>query len=142
MDEKMDPWWAVTVKDSKGEIVTIERACLSGREITPTEEATIRKAASHLLGFIGEGYDPDARDALEASAAREMAEALEPLADAADYLASETEGFEDSEALTMAYRNEDGELIDIGAELTFGQIRKARAGRRRLGRVPAAGSAG
>ncbi len=62
--EKRDPWWGVTVKDADGEVVTIERACLSGREIKPEDEETIRRAASHLLGFIGEGYDPEAATAL------------------------------------------------------------------------------
>jgi len=35
-------------------IVTIESNCLSGREISPEDEETIRTAARHLLSFIGD----------------------------------------------------------------------------------------
>lgn len=59
-----DKWWCVTVKDATDEIVTIESECLSGREIGPDEDGTILKAASHLLGFIGRGYDADAAASL------------------------------------------------------------------------------
>lgn len=46
--------WAVTVLRSGEEIVTIESNCLSGREITPEDEETIRIAVRHLLAFIGD----------------------------------------------------------------------------------------
>lgn len=46
--------WAVTVYREGEEIVTIESNCLSGRELTPEDEAAIRTAANHLLAFIGE----------------------------------------------------------------------------------------
>ena len=49
--------WAVTVFRDGEEIVTIESNCLSGREITPEDEETIRNCAKHLLSFIGDtGY--------------------------------------------------------------------------------------
>ena len=49
------PHWSVTVSRNGEEIVTIESNCVSGREISPADEETIRTAAHHLLGFIGDG---------------------------------------------------------------------------------------
>jgi hypothetical protein len=46
--------WAVTVWRNGEEVVTIEQACLSGREIGPADEDCIRIAAQHLMGFIGD----------------------------------------------------------------------------------------
>lgn len=47
-------WWRVEVSDEDGQIVAIEPEMLAGREIGEPETATIRNAAAHLLGFIGE----------------------------------------------------------------------------------------
>jgi hypothetical protein len=49
----------VTVSREGEEIVTIGSNCLSGREITPEDEAAIRTAAKHLLAFIGDPAPPD-----------------------------------------------------------------------------------
>lgn len=46
--------WAVTIERDGEQIVTIESNFLSGRDITPEDEATIRNAAHHLLAFIGD----------------------------------------------------------------------------------------
>jgi hypothetical protein len=46
--------WAVTVERSGEKIVTIESNCLSGRDLSPEDEETIRTAAHHLLAFIGD----------------------------------------------------------------------------------------
>lgn len=48
-----DKHWSVTVCADGDEIVTIESNCLSGRQISPEDEETIRKAAHHLLAFAG-----------------------------------------------------------------------------------------
>lgn len=49
----MEDWWRVEVSDHDGQIVAIETD-LSGREIGGYEGVTIRKAAYHLLAFIGD----------------------------------------------------------------------------------------
>ena len=49
-----DNHWAVTVYRDGEEVVTIEHACLSGRELSSEDEEAIRNAAYHLLAFIGE----------------------------------------------------------------------------------------
>jgi hypothetical protein len=53
-----DTHWAVTVSRGGEEIVTIESNCLSGSELSPEDEDTIRTAASHLLAFIGDPAPP------------------------------------------------------------------------------------
>lgn len=50
----MSEHWSVTVKRNGEQIVTIESNSLSGREIGPEDEKTIRTAARHLLAFIGD----------------------------------------------------------------------------------------
>ena len=50
----MGEHWAVTVERSGERIVTIEANCLSGRDLAPGDEETIRTAAHHLLAFIGD----------------------------------------------------------------------------------------
>ncbi len=45
--------WSVTVTRNGEDVVTIESNCLSGREISPEDEAVISTAAHHLLAFIG-----------------------------------------------------------------------------------------
>lgn len=50
----MSDHFSVTVRRNGEEIVTIETNSLSGREISPADEETIRTAAINLLGFIGE----------------------------------------------------------------------------------------
>jgi hypothetical protein len=46
--------WAVTVTRNGENVVTIESNCLSGRELDPADEDTIRIAARHLLAFVGD----------------------------------------------------------------------------------------
>ena len=46
--------WRVTVETGLEQIVCIETECLSGREISDADEATIRECAYHLLAFIGD----------------------------------------------------------------------------------------
>jgi hypothetical protein len=46
--------WAVTVERDGEPIVTIASNHLSGRELTPDDEETIRTAARSLLSFVGE----------------------------------------------------------------------------------------
>lgn len=53
--------WRVTVETGTDQIVCIETECLSGREISDADEATIREAAHHLLAFIGESTSTDAQ---------------------------------------------------------------------------------
>jgi hypothetical protein len=45
--------WAVTVSADGEPLVTIEKNCLSGRDLTPDDEDVIEWAAHHLLAFIG-----------------------------------------------------------------------------------------
>lgn len=45
--------WRVTVETGLEKIVCIETECLSGRELSDADEATIREAAHHLLAFVG-----------------------------------------------------------------------------------------
>lgn len=49
--------WSVTVERNGEKVVTIESNCLSGRDISGEDEATIRTAATHLLAFIGLSAD-------------------------------------------------------------------------------------
>lgn len=56
MNRKKTQHWAVTVSRNGEDVVTIESNCLSGREISAEDEETIRKAAHHLLSFIGDPY--------------------------------------------------------------------------------------
>ncbi len=51
--------WAVTVSRGGEEIVTIASNCLSGRDLSHEDEETIRKAAHHLLSFIGDPLNPN-----------------------------------------------------------------------------------
>ena len=48
--------WGVTVDTFGEQIVRIETEYLSGREISDVDESTIRRAAEHLLAFIGDPY--------------------------------------------------------------------------------------
>lgn len=48
--------WAVTVERNGEKIVCIESNCLSGRELSAEDEASIQNAAEHLLSFIGVSY--------------------------------------------------------------------------------------
>ena len=52
------PHWAVEVSTNGDQIVRIETACLSGREISEQDEEIIRNAAHHLLAFIGDFATP------------------------------------------------------------------------------------
>jgi hypothetical protein len=52
------PHWAVTVSRNGEQIVTIESNCLSGRDISSKDEATIEDCARHLLAFIGKEFAP------------------------------------------------------------------------------------
>lgn len=45
--------WSVTVERDGEEIVTIASNHLSGRDLSPEDEETIRTAAKHLLAFVG-----------------------------------------------------------------------------------------
>lgn len=49
--------WSVTVERDGEHVVTIDTACLSGREISQEDEWAIRTAAHHLLSFIGDLLD-------------------------------------------------------------------------------------
>lgn len=46
--------WAVSVSRNGENVVTIESACLSGRELSEEDERVIVMAAEHLLSFVGE----------------------------------------------------------------------------------------
>mgnify|MGYP007007280125 CR=1 FL=1 len=49
--------WSVTVTKDAEQIVCIESNCLSGKgELSDDDEALIRRAAEHLLSFIGVTY--------------------------------------------------------------------------------------
>jgi hypothetical protein len=50
--------WAVTVFADGDAIVTIESNGLSGRPLSPADEAVIERAALHLLAFLGRTYVP------------------------------------------------------------------------------------
>lgn len=50
--------WSVTVSRNGEEIVTIEPRCLSGRDLSPEDEATVRTAAENLLAFVGPERTP------------------------------------------------------------------------------------
>ena len=50
--------WGVTVFADSERIDTIESEYLCGREITQEDEKTIRRAARHLLSFIGDPPPP------------------------------------------------------------------------------------
>lgn len=65
----MSEHWAVTVSRSGETIVTIESNCLCGRDISPEDYGTIRTAALHLLGFIGESPENAALAARDARVA-------------------------------------------------------------------------
>ena len=53
MDDKTQHW-AVTVERNGEQLVTLESNCLSGKpDFTINDEKTIRRAAKHLLSFIG-----------------------------------------------------------------------------------------
>ena len=45
---------SVTVARDGETIVTIETNCLSGRDLTPEDEQSVRDAAWQLLSFIGD----------------------------------------------------------------------------------------
>lgn len=45
---------SVTVARDGETIVTIETNCLSGRDLSPEDEQSIRDAAGQLLSFIGD----------------------------------------------------------------------------------------
>ena len=49
---------SVSVERDGENIVMIESNCLSGRDLSPEDEATIRLAAQHLLSFVGEDAGP------------------------------------------------------------------------------------
>lgn len=49
-----DEHFSVTVRRNGEHVVTIETNMLSGRSLSPEDEAAIRQAARNLLGFIGE----------------------------------------------------------------------------------------
>jgi hypothetical protein len=46
-------YWRVEVSNLSGVIVVIEPNMLSGKDLTPEDEETIRQAAQHLLAFVG-----------------------------------------------------------------------------------------
>lgn len=71
--------WGVTVDTFGEQIVRIETEYLSGREISDVDESTIRRAAEHLLAFIGDPY-PAALSPDVATAARVPLGAVEALA--------------------------------------------------------------
>ncbi len=50
--------WRVTVSRNGEHVVSIERESLSGREISPADEAAIRESALNLLAFIGDPPPP------------------------------------------------------------------------------------
>jgi hypothetical protein len=52
--------WSVTVERSGEKVITIERASLSGRDLTEGDAEAIRTAAHHLLAFIGDPMPLDA----------------------------------------------------------------------------------
>lgn len=54
--------WSVTVSRNGEQVVTIEKAMLSGRDIDPSDEEAIRTAAYHLLAFIGDAPLPEPRN--------------------------------------------------------------------------------
>jgi hypothetical protein len=60
-----DQYWSVTVSLNGDQVVTIEPNMLAGREIGHDEETAIRKAAAHLLSFIGDGDPTFLSDELE-----------------------------------------------------------------------------
>ena len=45
--------WAVTVWRNGDSILTMESNCLSGRDLSPDDEETIRDCGRHLLAFVG-----------------------------------------------------------------------------------------
>jgi hypothetical protein len=49
-----DKHWSVSVDLDGENVVTIASNHLAGREIGPEEEEVIRRAARHLLAFIGD----------------------------------------------------------------------------------------
>lgn len=49
----MSEHWSVTVERDGDAVVTIASNSLSGRELLPGDEDVIRRAAQHLLSFVG-----------------------------------------------------------------------------------------
>lgn len=47
--------WSVSVERDGENVVTIESNCLSGRDLSEQDRATIRHCAAHLLAFVGSG---------------------------------------------------------------------------------------
>lgn len=52
----MSEHWSVTVAKDDDEILTIAEGWLAGKELSREEEETVRKAAEHLLSFLGVAY--------------------------------------------------------------------------------------
>jgi hypothetical protein len=50
----MSDEWEVIVYRNGQEVVTIGSRSMSGREISQEDEKIVRKAANHLLAFIGD----------------------------------------------------------------------------------------
>jgi hypothetical protein len=54
----MNEYLRVEVSDKDGSIICIEPGLMiSGRDLTPEIEQTIRDAAEHLLSFVGISHD-------------------------------------------------------------------------------------
>lgn len=53
-------YWQVIVEANAERVITIGWNWVGGRELSDEDEATIRKAAHHLLAFIGDRV-PDTR---------------------------------------------------------------------------------
>lgn len=51
----MNNHWSVSVFRNGENVVTIESNCLSGRNLSAEDEATVRDCARHLLAFVGDG---------------------------------------------------------------------------------------
>ncbi len=58
MAEKKTQHWAVSVDRNGENVVTIESRCLSGRDLSPDDEQTIRDCARQLLAFVGDAPVP------------------------------------------------------------------------------------
>jgi hypothetical protein len=61
MSEHQTQHWAVSVDRNGENILTIESRCLSGRYLSPEDEATIRDCARQLLAFVGDAPLPRER---------------------------------------------------------------------------------
>lgn len=94
--------WSVTVSRHGEEIVTMETNCLSGREISPDDERTIRTAAEMLLAFIGDASPEGLRTLLDEREA-EVARLRETIARLTKWQETDCVEFPGEPALAIAH---------------------------------------